>query len=115
MSETSLYVDQHYVAQSEFEDILFGEDLRDGMIVLIEDSLMRADLGHLSSHYDRARAEECNRWCEVSRLRFVANPQSPMVRFVGQYPDGTMRVRTYGASHAWIVKRQPSSGDGAKS
>jgi hypothetical protein len=101
----SLYVDKFYVAQSEFEDIVFGRDLRDGMIVLLEDDILRADPGNLRSGYDRARADEINRWCEVTRLEVIAHPTTPLIRFVGCYPDGSMRVRTYGASYAWIVKR----------
>jgi hypothetical protein len=101
----SLYVDKFYVAQSEFEDIVFGKNLRDGMIVLLEDTLLRADIDSIRSNYDQARADEVNRWCEVTRLETIPTGYGSLVSFVGVYPDGTQRVRRYSADYAWIVKR----------
>lgn len=110
---TSLYVDKFYVANAEYEDIVFGQDLRDGMFVLLEDDLMRQHLDSIGGDYDRARADEMNRWCEVTRLRVIPRPEcaSPLVKFVGVYPDGTMRVRTYDASYGWIVKKGATSAE----
>jgi hypothetical protein len=104
---TSLYVDKFYVCQTEFEDIVFGDNLQDGMIVLIEDSLIRENLEHITGSSAQHRADEMNRWCEVTELKVTPryDTPSPLIKFVGVYPDGTKRVRTFCASYGWIVKK----------
>lgn len=84
-----------YVAHESTDDIMKGKDLRDGMIVLIEDPVMRYSAG-------------AGEWCEVTRLEVIPTRDWPMVKFVGRYADGTMRVRSYAASYEWIVKRADS-------
>ena len=106
----SMYVSKWYVMDPQFEDLVFGDDLREGMIVLLEDSMFRTDLAHIVSGYDQDRADECNRWCEVTQLRVISRtdehgrPSSPLIRFIGRYGDGTKRVRQFDASFAWVVK-----------
>lgn len=108
MNDPSLYVDKWYTANAEFEDIVFGDELREGMFVLLEDDLMRQNLDAMHSSYDTARADTMNRWCEVTQLRTIPRPEmtSPLIRFVARYADGTMKVRNYDAGYAWIVKRE---------
>ncbi len=103
----SLYVDRFYVMDPEFDDVLFsGAELREGMVVLLEDPLMRGDLDR-QDVYSRNRRDECNRWCVVERLEVRPRPEfgSPLVRFLARYPDGTKRLRSYDASYGWIVKK----------
>jgi len=112
----SLFVDRDYVMNPEDDDLLFdGTELRPGMIVLVESSLMKADIDGFDNKYDRKRILECNRWCEVVRVeiepRFQEDeagrtiPSSPLVKFLARYPDGTLANRTYDASYAWYVKK----------
>lgn len=91
-------VPRNYVADStKGETILFGNELENGMRVLIEDKIFR---GWESVPGESARIAECNEWCEVTRL----SRKNDIVRFVGIYDDGTMRVRTYANELGWIVK-----------
>lgn len=93
--------DKFYVANMATDTILYGDQLREGMRVLIEDSFFKELLDADSdSPYIEARRNACNQWCEVSALR----NEGDIVTFVGLYDDDTMRVRRYATSYAWIVK-----------
>ena len=105
MGNGSIYADKFYMAQSEYEDIVFGEHLQDGMIVLVADTALRANMDAIHDAYDKDRADEHNRWCEVTRLQTRPGSTGTLVTFVGVYPDGTQRVRKYSTEYAWIVKR----------
>jgi hypothetical protein len=91
--------------QPEFEDLVYGTDLRDGMIVLVEDEMMRGDPSRSS---DTALVLSSNRWCTVSRLQVIDRGfgQSPLVKFIGVYGDGMKRSRTYDSGYGWIIKRE---------
>lgn len=102
MNEQNLYVSRHYVMDPEHEDLLWsGADLRVGMVVLIEDELLRGDPGS-SDDYNKSRADEANRWCTVERIELSNSGQ--LVTFLATYGDGTKRKRAYAASYAWLVK-----------
>lgn len=112
--EATLFVDKFYRMDPEFEDLLpRGTDLRDGMIVLLEDSLLKADLDIMHrSKYEADHARETNQWCVVSDVEITTRvdehgrEMQPLVSFVAIYPDGHKRKRAYAASYAWIVKRE---------
>jgi len=97
------WVDQYYMMNPETEIILFdGEMLRDGMVVLIESPIQRADTSFNSGFVPKARYanQVKNRWCTVSDLRKTAS----RVSFIGIYEDGTKVKREYDKSLAWLVK-----------
>lgn len=98
---TSVYVSRFYEMDPQFEDVIFGADLRDGMVVLLEDHLLRGELDRMDEKYEMARVREANRWCTVTRL----TRSGPLVRFIGLYGDDTKLVRSYHADYAWIVKK----------
>ncbi len=113
--QTSLYVDRFYEMDPEFDDILFsGAEVREGMVVLLEDCLLRADLSR-DDIYNADRARECNRWCTVERVEVKPRPDcsSALLRFLARYGDGTKRLRSYDISYAWIVKKDSIGADGA--
>lgn len=91
---------QFYVANSATDTILFGRQLENGMRVLIEDSLLRGPDRDTDNPYDIARRDENNQWCEVTNLQGNFNT----TMFVGKYDDGTLRIRRFSPSWAWIVK-----------
>ena len=106
--DQSLYVSRFYEMDPTFDDLVAGPDLRDGMVVLIEDHLMRGDVdratGSSDQHaasYEMARVRENNRWCTVTRLTH----RGELVHFVGEYADGTKAPRTYNEAYYWLVKR----------
>lgn len=104
------FVSKFYGMDPEVDDLLpDGTYLRNGMVVLVEDPLIRADEERAGDRWERPRLLECNRWCEVSCLTVIPRhgmgTSSPLVSFVGVYPDGTKRKRQYDASYAWLVRR----------
>jgi len=113
-----LFVDRDYVMNPEFDEVLFsGTDLRVGMVVLIEDALMREGSFDRSS-YSEARRREANRWCTVERIEVRPRPEhgSALVKFLAAYADGTKCLRSYDASYGWLVKKDsvaPSTFGGA--
>lgn len=89
-----------YVAHSNTDTILYGDELENGMRVLIEDTLFRGDPANAGSVTNsQERVNETAAWCTVTKFKFGG-----VIRFVGLYDDGTMRVRQYARSIAWIVK-----------
>jgi hypothetical protein len=109
-AQQGLYVERHYEMDPKFEDVIYGWDLRDGMVVLIEDALMRGDPARMHEPHEGRRVRECNAWCRVEQLRATPGPQDPLVSFMGVYGDGVKRPRTYAASYAWIVKKDSLPG-----
>ena len=111
------FVESNFSMNPETDDLIFGEVLKDGMVVLLEDTLMRASparkrrleegtakgegLGWYEQ--DERRLNETSRWCRIERLRLMSG-NSEMVTFVGVYSDGTKRIRTYNKSYGWFVK-----------
>ena len=125
---TALFVDKFYEMNPETDDLLAeGTELENGMIVLLEDSLMREDPERVDStalgtRYQQERLREVNRWCEVMNFKVqrrfehddmgsVLTEVDPLVEFVALYSDGTKKKRRYAASYAWIVKKDSIPGN----
>ena len=90
-------VGKQYMSDPETDDLIRGEELQDGMVVLVADGLFR---GSTMGRY------EDNRWCRVSKLKF--SPQREYGRitsFVGVYADGSLFPRSYSESYFWYVKK----------
>lgn len=87
--------------------LVTGDKLLNGLIVLLEDSMMRPD-PETSSDYERRRVEENSRWALVTDLRIIQrdSQSGPLVKFTAIYADGTMRDRTYAASYKWSVLKE---------
>lgn len=113
---SSIFVDKFYEMDPEFEDLLsHGKHLQNGMIVLLEDSLMREETTSRND-YAAERMREVNRWCEVSQLEIIRRydyddqmgsviaESAPLISFIAIYSDGTKKKRRYDSSYAWIVK-----------
>lgn len=90
------------------EEVLWGEDIRPNMIVLICDPLFRENQERVRKaephelSYIKPRYDEANRWCKVLRVRPISHD---IIQFIGLYADGTIRTRTMNVTHAWIVKK----------
>jgi hypothetical protein len=99
--DSSIFVDKFYEMNPETEELFpSGAYLKDGMVVLLSNFEMRVlTTDWLStSQYDRAK--EVNRWCKVRDIRIT----SGLVAFVGEYEDGTMRLRQHPVGLGWLVK-----------
>lgn len=118
MQET-MFVDQYYVMDPEFEDLLpGGMDLKEGMVVLIGDSTHRMDIPHaiLKGGWFLESARKDNRWCTVTNLEVETHHEYdrrtgelvrsfPVVTFIGVYGDGTKYKRSFDMNIPWLVKK----------
>lgn len=110
---------EYYRMNPKTDDILSeGVLLKNGMIVLIEDSLLREtkDLalqideatGEIKNQRSYNRLLTTNRWCRVSNLKVNGQREryysTASVSFIAEYADGTKEKRRYGADYAWLVK-----------
>jgi hypothetical protein len=93
-----------YLLDPDREDIILnGGELKEGMVVLIEDVHCRSYTGTPLENLDvgdRHHYLTCARWCRVKKLSTEGN----MIRFVGVYVDGSKCVRSYNRDYAWIIK-----------
>jgi len=100
------FVDKHYIPTSDTEEILYGFELKNGMIVVIESPDLREDTESIS--WLRRSVElyrqslERNRWCKVTKFLDDGNA----IRFVGEYIDGTKFARFYDSTSTWVVKKE---------
>jgi len=96
--------------------LVSGDQLANGMVVVLEDVTQRANPNDISpenerrkegfvpSEYDRRRVEETARWALVTDVKTKHNrPDSRIVKFTAIYSDGTMRDRTYNVDYKWAV------------
>lgn len=92
------------------DDILFGDELREGMWVLTESARSRQPGG--ADGDSRIRAQRFRR---VTRLRresgACGNPGKTI--FVGEWVDGYKEVHSYAVTYGWIVKRDVPEEDAA--
>lgn len=95
------FVKRHYDMNPDTEDLLFnGTFLKDGMIVLVENPLMRVNMKAGMPEWKQDLANLANRWCMVDHVSF----HDASVSFIAIYGDGTKRKRVYGNQAGWFVK-----------
>jgi hypothetical protein len=100
----SEYAPKDYLMDPTTDELVAGDELEDGMIVLFEDTVLRPDPQRgISSPYDAVALKERARWCKITRLRRLENSQ--VISFVGLYADGVKMSRTFNESWYWIVKK----------
>ena len=97
------FVPLNYLNDPETEDLIFGDQLVEDMVVLIEGRLSRAnpDNYQTTSPHDQHRIQETARWCRVISIR----REDGVITFIGEYGDGTKLKRSYHYSFAWYVKK----------
>ncbi len=95
------FVPRYYQLNPETDHLLFdGNELVDGMIVLLEDPGHRGVDEPMGEATASAR-QMCNRWTQVSRL--VNDGET--VRFIGIYADGSQRKWVRPIEDAWLCKK----------
>ena len=95
-----------YVMNPETDDLIRGDKLREGMIVLLEGCRMRQDPKNFEttdSAYNRQKALETSRWCTVTDIQ-TRSGDGRVMSFIGLYADGTKFERTYNEFFCWFVK-----------
>jgi len=95
MSETTEAV---YLMNPAEDEIRYGHELADGMLVLAEDPGLRQSHGK-----DEEGKLRRQRFRKVTRLdrTFSAN----YVRFIGEWIDGYQEVHTASRLSSWLVKK----------
>jgi hypothetical protein len=111
------FVSKFYQMNPETDQLVTsGYGLLGGMVVLLESESVRENTKWMdTSEHVMDRALEANRWCTVSEISFHDTYVYPegghrykigqVVQFVATYEDGTQRVRKYGVTYAWLVKK----------
>ncbi|QFG08742.1 hypothetical protein PBI_INGRID_70 [Arthrobacter phage Ingrid] len=100
-----------YIMNPSDTDLIRGKELEDGMIVLLEDSLLREEPTCTEDPEHKCgsrchRAFKTSRWCKVSKLekRMRVTGEVALLSFVGEYADGSKSSHTYNVSYFWYVK-----------
>lgn len=96
-------VDKFYIMNPSDEDLIpYGNQLQEGMVILLEHYGMRRELKETTDGANRALLYERNQWCRVIDLDLSTS--STQIRFTGVYHDGTKRRRQYNVDHSWLAK-----------
>lgn len=92
-------VPRNYKLNPATDDLVYGDDLVNGMRVLIGRTTGRYDEGQPELH--NAGLPINNRWCVVSRVRVTDDT----VFFIGVYEDGHKERRSSALVDIWLVKK----------
>lgn len=93
-------VPQNYRYNIEIEDVIYGDELENGMVVLIEYS-NRSWERSIDPNAEGLLTK--NRWCSVTKIRKAQDDRD--VVFIGEYADGHKSVRRYDKTTGWVVKK----------
>mgnify|MGYP001569179396 CR=1 FL=1 len=94
-------VPRTYRLDPETEELFYGEDLEEGMMVLLEDWQDRTDEELTGSLTNVGNLLVRNRWCRVTDLRRQGN----ISYFIGVYKDGHKTIRSSSNTKGWYVKK----------
>lgn len=107
------YFPKYYTMDPEAEDVLFGHELRNDMVVMIEGAAFKADLDSYDPAsspfieglpaYVEDSALRMNRWMTVNRLSLDERDRE--IHFIGVYEDGTKSAHSWDKNTGWIVKK----------
>ena len=103
------FVPRVFPMDPEKHELIYGSELENGMIVLIEDSLVKKDAKNrpadgstdtpVWTDYDESSFQQNNRWCVVTDIR----RRNDIVQFIALYSDGTKASRRFNESYCWFV------------
>lgn len=99
--DLSQFVPRDYIPDVKTEDVIYGSDLQDGMIVLMEDDLYRVTVTEGMSGQLLKTALRENRWQRVTRVR----ENDGNISFMAVYEDGHKTARRTGKCTGWVVKK----------
>lgn len=87
-----------YRLNPETDDLLYGDELRDEMVVLSEEDRFDEQMNYAGAEKFLLKK---NRWCAVTKLR----EEGGAIFFVGLYLDGTKATHQTEATDGWFVKK----------
>lgn len=104
-----------YMMNPWTEDLVYGDELRDGDTVLIESGIVRYSIPKNwaeVNEYERVKILENARWCVITKLRRTPGygDSNSTLNFIGVYGDGTKMSRSFSETYAWFRKLVPSDG-----
>lgn len=102
----NLFVPKYYQMNPKHEDILFdGEELQNGMIVLVESSDWRMVISQdLESDGESLELAMCrNRWMRIHHLVI----REEVVQFIAEYADKSKKKVSFPLHLSWLVMNQP--------
>ncbi len=97
------FVPLNYTNDPETEDLIFGDELREGMVALCEDPLVRPNPDRYESAgpHEQIRILEGARWARIASIR----RRGDILSVICEYHDGSKSARTMNVSFAWFVKK----------
>lgn len=95
------FVDPHFVGSNEEHEVLYADQLKNGMVVLLVEDTRYLHYVSSPSPYDITKQMTQDRWCEVSRVR----EDDDIVRFMGVYADGPVIIRESQKFRGWWVMK----------
>lgn len=115
----SEYVQIDHQMNPKTEDLISGRKLEEGMIVLLEESILREDPERLKrlekrtgvdpeelayeARYIRNRLNKSSRWFRILEIEPSTN-HDDIVHFIALYSDGTKASHMFNKSYHWFVK-----------
>lgn len=110
--EVHSFVPLDYRMNPETEDLLYADELQEGMMVLVSDSAEREDPFRAINAPDMVvhtlpALRKRNRWCRVTKFRKLETVEGSgyySIRFIGVYEDGERIVRSSSPAKGWLVK-----------
>lgn len=91
-------VPKNYKMDPETEDLIYADDLENGMRVLVAEGRLREDVAH---DVNNSLILVRNRWCTVKRFR----AEETGMYFIGVHDDGDMCIRQAAPTQGWLVKK----------
>lgn len=103
------FVSVDWVMDPQTEDLIPGDQLQNGMIVLVSSSVVgeprvTRSLDKATNPYEVHRAYRTNRWCRVTNLHRNGYADE-IISFIGVYADGTKFDHQYNVEYNWYVKK----------
>lgn len=96
-------VDRDYTMSSSTETVFFADELKPGLVVLLENPDLRAENPKPDSGPTIfAQARKNNRWCTIVNIR--TSKDDGYVSFIAQYEDGSESLRVSRPHDGWLVK-----------
>lgn len=96
-----MFVPKYYEMDPATEDLLFdGRYLQDGMVILMGEPSVRAEILEQMEDEEIEIAKRFNRWMSISHVTWFGNS----VAFLAHFPDGTKKKIVTGVHMPWLVK-----------
>lgn len=94
------FVPQKFMMDPTSDDLLYGSELANGMVVLPEDDGYRSGF-YIDGEPNEPEKAKNNRWHKISKLE----TDGKTLRYIGIYTDGQKISHSWGLYSCWYVKQ----------